>query len=86
MAEAPEDFPEADRNGTLPHPRETRELYGQSAAETAFLNAATSGRLHHAWLITGPRASAKQPLHGASRDTSWRAKAATNFKSQPTIR
>lgn len=29
-------------------------LYGHEAAEAAFLSAAASGRLHHAWLIEGP--------------------------------
>ncbi|WP_340108446.1 DNA polymerase III subunit delta' [Pikeienuella sp. HZG-20] len=60
---AEEDAPaEADRVGHLPHPRETRALYGQSAAEASFLEAWGAGRLHHAWLLTGPRGIGKATL------------------------
>ena len=45
-----------------PHPRETGHLFGQSAAEAAFLDAHSGGRLHHAWLITGPRGVGKATL------------------------
>ncbi len=48
-----EDIPEADRLPGAPHPRETERLYGQDAAEAAFLQAHASGRMHHAWLLTG---------------------------------
>ncbi len=54
--------PEADRVDGAPHPRETRHLIGQSAAEAAFLEAYTTGRLHHGWLITGPRGVGKATL------------------------
>lgn len=54
--------PEADRVGDLPHPRETTSLAGQSAAEAAFLASWASGRLHHAWLLTGPRGVGKATL------------------------
>ena len=47
--------PEADRAPGAPHPRETVQLFGQSKAEDAFLDAFNTGRMHHAWLITGPR-------------------------------
>jgi len=40
-------------------PRDTYELAGQDAAETAFLDAMRRGRLHHAWLLTGPRGVGK---------------------------
>ncbi len=53
---------EADRVEGAPHPRETPRLIGQGAAEAAFLQAATSGRMHHAWLITGPRGVGKATL------------------------
>ena len=62
MSDAPEAFPEADRNGTLPHPRETSVLFGQQAAEDAFLDAVKSGRMHHAWLLTGPMGTGKATL------------------------
>jgi DNA polymerase-3 subunit delta' len=43
----------------LPHPRETFEFEGGGAAEQAFLDAMARGRLHHAWLITGPPGAGK---------------------------
>ena len=45
-----------------PHPRDTVQLIGQDKAEAAFLDAFTTGRLHHAWLITGPRGVGKATL------------------------
>jgi DNA polymerase III subunit delta' len=54
--------PEADRHPRAPHPRETAVLFGQETAEADFLAAAGSGRLHHAWLITGPRGVGKATL------------------------
>jgi DNA polymerase-3 subunit delta' len=58
MARAPavadiEALPEADRIEGLPHPRETRKLFGHQAAETTLARALASGRMHHAWLIGG---------------------------------
>jgi DNA polymerase-3 subunit delta' len=44
------------------HPRFARRLLGQGAAEAAFLEAFSSGRLHHAWLLTGPRGVGKATL------------------------
>ena len=58
----PAELPEPDRIEGAPHPRETARLYGHEAAEAAFLDAAISGRLHHAWLITGPRGTGKATL------------------------
>jgi DNA polymerase III subunit delta' len=48
-----ESLPEADRLGEFPHPRHTMQLFGQSQAEQAFLEAFASRRLHHAWLLAG---------------------------------
>ena len=45
-----------------PHPRETETIYGQSDAAAGFLEAFQTGRLHHAWLITGPRGTGKATL------------------------
>lgn len=56
------DIPEPDRLPDAPHPRETTALLGQEAAEAAFLEAFTTGRLHHGWLITGPRGVGKATL------------------------
>ena len=59
MSDAP---PPPDQAPGAPHPRETARLFGQDAAEAAFLSAYTSGRLHHGWLLTGPRGVGKATL------------------------
>jgi DNA polymerase III subunit delta' len=51
-AEAPE----------IPAPRDNPLLLGHAAAEAALLGAYRSGRLPHAWLITGPRGIGKATL------------------------
>lgn len=51
--------PEADRLPGTPHPRQTARLFGHDQAELAFLDAFNAGRLHHAWLITGPEGVGK---------------------------
>jgi DNA polymerase-3 subunit delta' len=42
-----------------PHPRETFAYEGGEPVETAFLDAIGRGRLHHAWLLTGPEGVGK---------------------------
>ncbi|MEM9013148.1 MAG: DNA polymerase III subunit delta' [Pseudomonadota bacterium] len=54
--------PEADRRDGARHPRETLQLFGQEAAERTFLDAYAAGRLHHAWLLTGPAGVGKATL------------------------
>ena len=54
--------PEADRLEGFPHPRETRALIGQDAAERALAAAFAGGRMHHAWLLTGPEGIGKATL------------------------
>jgi DNA polymerase III subunit delta' len=54
--------PEPDRRPGAPHPRETSCLFGQGAAEAAFVDAAIGERLHHAWLISGPAGVGKATL------------------------
>jgi DNA polymerase-3 subunit delta' len=54
--------PEPDAAPGAPHPRHTLRLYGQAAAEQAFLSAYGSGRMHHGWLLTGPRGVGKATL------------------------
>ncbi|MEI6099079.1 MAG: DNA polymerase III subunit delta' [Alphaproteobacteria bacterium] len=56
------DNPEPDAIMGAPHPRHTMHLLGQSAAEAEFLAAWNLGRLHHAWLISGPRGVGKATL------------------------
>jgi DNA polymerase III subunit delta' len=45
-----------------PEPRANPLLLGHEAAETMLLDAMRSGRLHHAWLITGPDGIGKATL------------------------
>lgn len=58
MAEAPQ----PDQVAGAPHPRDTRQLFGHERAEAAFLDAVAQDRLHHGWLITGPRGIGKATL------------------------
>ncbi len=67
MARAPlaadvEVLPEADRLDDFPHPRETRALYGQEGAQSIFAEALAGGRMHHAWLLSGPSGVGKATL------------------------
>ena len=43
----------------IPHPREAFDLQGHEASEAAFEDARRRGRLHHAWLLTGPEGVGK---------------------------
>jgi DNA polymerase III subunit delta' len=57
-----EPVPESDRIGELPHPRERMELFGHAAAAQTLAAAARSGRMHHAWIIAGPKGIGKATL------------------------
>ena len=46
--------PSSDQLEGFDHPRDTYSLLGHEEAERTFLDAATSGKLPHAWLISGP--------------------------------
>jgi len=59
---ATDPLPDPDRLEGAPHPRETPALFGHSQAEAEFLQAFTSGRLHHAWMLTGPKGVGKATL------------------------
>jgi DNA polymerase-3 subunit delta' len=43
----------------VPHPRDVFQLQGHEAAEEAFEASRARGRLHHAWLLTGPEGVGK---------------------------
>lgn len=45
-----------------PHPRTREILFGHAEAERALFDAYRSGRMHHAWLLTGPRGIGKATL------------------------
>ena len=57
-----EPLPEPDRVPGAPHPREARRVVGQDAAMADFVSAARAHRLHHGWLISGPRGTGKATL------------------------
>jgi DNA polymerase-3 subunit delta' len=52
----------ADAIEGVAHPRETTRLVGHAAAERTLLDAYRAGRLHHAWLLAGPRGIGKATL------------------------
>ncbi len=66
MAEDEEEGGEAEGGlgepAGVPAPRENPALLGHEAAEAALLQAYRSGRLPHAWLLTGPRGIGKATL------------------------
>ncbi|MEL7343547.1 MAG: DNA polymerase III subunit delta' [Pseudomonadota bacterium] len=55
-------LPEADRLGDAPHPRTTRDLFGQDAAQAAFVSSQAGGRAHHAVMLQGPKGIGKATL------------------------
>lgn len=57
-----ESLPQSDQIDGAPHPRETLQLFGQDAAQQGFLEVFNAGRLHHGWLLTGPRGIGKATL------------------------
>jgi DNA polymerase III subunit delta' len=44
------------------HPREVLELFGHEAAEASLARALAGGRIHHAWMVTGPPGVGKATL------------------------
>jgi DNA polymerase-3 subunit delta' len=57
-----EALPEIDRLEGFPHPRETVTLYGHDAAERELAAAFAGGRVHHAWMLSGPAGIGKATL------------------------
>lgn len=55
-------LPDPDRLEGAPHPRATGTLFGHAEAEAEVLRAFTSHRLHHAWMLTGPKGVGKATL------------------------
>ncbi len=49
-----EALPEADRLEGFAHPRDTIRLIGHAQPEAEIADALGSGRMHHAWLLSGP--------------------------------
>jgi DNA polymerase-3 subunit delta' len=51
-----------DKIGEWPSPEERADWFGDAAAERALLDAYRSGRMHHAWLLGGPKGIGKATL------------------------
>ena len=56
------DLPQADRIAGLPHPCETEHLFGHDGACAQVLEAFNGDRMHHAWMLTGPKGIGKASL------------------------
>ncbi len=54
--------PEIDRLDAFPHPRHTAHLFGHHHARQELGTAIASGRMHHAWILTGPDGIGKATL------------------------
>ncbi len=54
--------PELDKEPAAPHPRETFAFVGHEQEEQALAEALASGRMHHAWLLAGPKGLGKATL------------------------
>jgi len=52
----------SDTEAVKSGPRYTHQVFGHQAAERVFLDAFNSDRLHHAWLISGPKGVGKATL------------------------
>lgn len=61
-AKKPEEIPESDRLRDFAHPREVSTLVGHELSEAALFDAYMSGRMHHAWLLTGLKGIGKATL------------------------
>lgn len=53
---------ETDQEPKAPHPRETFSFVGHAAEEAMLAEALGSGRMHHAWLLAGPKGLGKATL------------------------
>ena len=56
------EIPEVDRQDGTNHPRHTKILYGHKTSQLDFLDAFNTNRVHHAWMISGPRGIGKATL------------------------
>ncbi len=54
--------PEADREGELAHPRTVYDLFGHQREARSIAEALSTGHMHHAWMITGPKGVGKATL------------------------
>jgi DNA polymerase-3 subunit delta' len=54
--------PETDKEPAAPHPRETFSFFGHKEEESALAEALAGKRMHHAWLLAGPKGLGKATL------------------------
>lgn len=59
MSKADNAVPLSDKIEGAPHPAQTPRIFGQDAAAKEFLDVFNASRLHHGWLISGPRGVGK---------------------------
>jgi DNA polymerase-3 subunit delta' len=57
-----DDIQFSDQQTGAAHPRHTYTLHGHDTQQADFLSAYNSDRLHHAWMITGPKGIGKATL------------------------
>ena len=53
---------EVDKIPNVPHPRKNKKICGHNSAKNSFLKSLQSEKLHHAWLIHGPKGVGKATL------------------------
>lgn len=63
------DRPEPDRLPETPHPRDTSRIFGQDPILRDVAQAIGGARMHHAWLITGPKGVGKATIAWAMART-----------------
>ena len=59
MSSDDESIPTSDVIEGAKHPSEAAAVIGHQDAENLFVDALNEGRLHHAWMITGPKGIGK---------------------------
>jgi DNA polymerase-3 subunit delta' len=59
LAAAQSETPIFDQIDALPLPHEQTQFFGHQEAEQTLLSAWQSGKMHHAWLLTGPKGIGK---------------------------
>ena len=55
-------YPESDCIAGAPHPRRARQLVGHDVVQHEFMTAVCSQRVHHAWMLAGPKGIGKATL------------------------
>lgn len=74
-------YPESDCMAGAPHPRRARQLVGHDVVQHEFMTAVRAQRVHHAWMLAGPKGIGKATL--AWRITSYLLTSASDPDSDP---